>query len=163
MEDPKVLFSDTTARRAQLMAATEQYKASISNNVDAIKVDANEAGKTIAIVAGFSLAVYLVVNAVLPKSEAYRYAEKYGEPDNETIDLADHETPAANGKRTKQPKRSSALSGLLGGIVTSALTAIVRQELANFVERTRQNNSINSTASPTSGNQYPKAAQTDPA
>jgi len=78
MEDPKVPFADTTARRAQLMAATERFKTSITDSVDSIKGDANEIGKTAAFVGGAALAVYLVVNAILPKSAEYRYAEKYG-------------------------------------------------------------------------------------
>ena len=81
MEDPKVPFADTTARRAQLMAATEQFKTSITDGVEGIKDDAAEIGKTTAFVAGAALAVYLVINAILPKSDEYRYAEKYGEPD----------------------------------------------------------------------------------
>ena len=52
MEDPKVPFADTTARRAQLMQATERFKESIQDGVDSIKSEASEVGKTTALVAG---------------------------------------------------------------------------------------------------------------
>ncbi|MBC8151462.1 MAG: hypothetical protein H7Z72_00985 [Bacteroidetes bacterium] len=164
MEDPKVLFADTTARRAQLMAATERFKASISDNVEAIKGDANEVGKTVAFVAGVSFAVYLVANVILPKSPEYRYAEKYGEPDDRTYgpdDLGSYE--AVGRQQKKEIRKSAASSGLIGGLITSVLTAVARQQLAGFLERIRQNNAINPAASPTSGHQYHEKATTDPA
>ena len=86
MEDPKVPFSDTTARRAQLMQATERFKSSIQDSVDSIKTDASEVGKTTAIVAGVAFGVFLLANLILPKSAEYRYAEKYGELDDDDDD-----------------------------------------------------------------------------
>lgn len=164
MEDPKILFADTTARRAQLMAATERFKSSISDSVDSIKGDANEVGKTAAFVAGVSLAVYLVANAILPKSDEYRYAEKYGEPDDRMHDVDKDELyHAAVPSQRKQPKKSSVGSGLLGGILTSVLTAVARQQLAGFLQRIRQNNAINPAANPTSGDKYHEKATTYPA
>lgn len=106
MEDPKVPFADTTARRAQLMAATERFKSSISDNVDAIKGDATEVGKTAAFVAGAALAVYLVVNTILPKSDEYRYAEKYGEPDEHEYEY-DEETRMTNTTPNRQIRKQS--------------------------------------------------------
>lgn len=164
MEDSKVLFADTTARRAQLMAATERFKASISDNVEAIKGDANEVGKTVAFVAGVSFAVYLVANTILPKSAEYRYAEKYGEPDDRTYNPDDTSSYEAVGrKQKKEIRKSAASSGLIGGLITSVLTAVARQQLAGFLERIRQNNAINPAASPTSGDRYHEEASTDPA
>lgn len=172
MEDPKVPFADTTARRAQLMAATEQFKTSITDGVDSIKEDATEVGKTAAFVAGAALAVYLVVNTVLPKSDEYRYAEKYGEPedeewknsagndeegDNESIP----ETPRrkASKKQSKDKRKSAAASGLVGGLITSILTNIAREQLTGFLARIRTNNAINPTAQPTG---YHEKAPTEP-
>jgi len=173
MEDPKVPFADTTARRAQLMAATERFKSSINDNVDSIKEDAVEIGKTAAFVAGVGLAVYLVVNAILPKSEEYRRAEKYGEPDDDDIDYddeyADEEALAearphrAIKQQAKKTQRSAAASGLIGGLVTTILTNIAREQLVGFIDRIRQNNAINPTADPTSGGQYHSSAPTTPA
>lgn len=163
MEDPKVLFADTTARRAQLMAATERFKSSITDSVDAIKDDASETGKTVAFVAGVSLAVYLVANAILPKSDEYRYAEKYGEPDDRRLNFVDEDSDEYEApKQTKRAKKSSAGSGLIGGLLTSVLTALARQQLSGFLERIRQNNAINPAASPTSGEQYHEKASTYP-
>ena len=170
MEDPKVPFADTTARRAQLMAATEQFKSSITHSVDAIKDDAAEVGKTTAFVAGAALAVYLVVNAILPKSDEYRYAEKYGEPDEwdedeENDDEDDDNTSFQPSKHkfVKQPadkkQRSVAASGLIGGLITSVLTNIAREQLSGFLARIRTNNAINPTAEPT---QYHEKAPTEP-
>ncbi|WP_338874108.1 hypothetical protein WBJ53_00575 [Spirosoma sp. SC4-14] len=174
MEDPKVPFADTTARRAQLMAATERFKSSISDNVDSIKEDAVEIGKTAAFVAGVGLAVYLVVNAILPKSDEYRRAEKYGEPDDEDVDYEDDEyandesmaepTPNKALKRqAKHTQRSAATSGLIGGLLTTVLTNIAREQLVGFIDRIRQNNAINPTADPASGGQYHDSATTTPA
>ncbi|GAB2571005.1 hypothetical protein [Spirosoma areae] len=174
MEDPKILFADTTARRAQLMAATERFKTSISDSVDSIKDDATEVGKTTAFVAGAALAVYLVINAILPKSDEYRYAEKYGERDdlddddfddyadeaNEDDEVAPH---PSNRKVARQQankmQKSAAASGLIGGIVTSVLTNIAREQLTGFLARIRTNNAINPTAEPT---EYHEQAPTQP-
>jgi len=151
MEDPKVLFADTTAHRAELMAATERFKSSISNSVESIKGDASEIGKTTAFVAGAALAVYLVANAILPKSDEYRYAEKYGEPDDADYDDTDNEYPVVEKKHKKQAeniKKSAATSGLVSGLLTSVLTSIAREQLTGFLSRIRQNNAINPAAKP---------------
>ena len=168
MEDPKVLFADTTARRAELMAATERFKTSITDGVESIKDDATEVGKTTAFVAGAALAVYLVVNAILPKSDEYRYAEKYGEPDDEEYDYdedGDDElsNEPSNHKVAKlkanKVQKSAATSGLIGGIITSVLTNIAREQLTGFLARIRTNNAINPTAEPTD---YHEQAPTEP-
>lgn len=166
MEDPKVLFADTTARRAELMAATERFKTSITDGVESIKGDATEVGKTTAFVAGAALAVYLVVNAILPKSDEYRYAEKYGEPDDEEYDYDEDDELSdepSNQKVAKQKankiQKSAATSGLIGGIITSVLTNIAREQLTGFLARIRTNNAINPTAEPTD---YHEQASTEP-
>ena len=171
MEDPKVPFADTTARRAQLMAATEQFKTSITDGVESIKEGATEVGKSAAFVAGAALAVYLVVNTVLPKSDEYRYAEKYGEPDDDEWrnstrnddddDESVPETPRskASKKQTKEIKKSAAASGLIGGLITSVLTNIAREQLTGFLARIRTNNAINPTAKPT---EYHQKAPIEP-
>jgi len=169
MEDPKVLFADTTARRAQLMAATERFKNSISDSVDSIKDDATEVGKTTAFVAGAALAVYLVVNAILPKSDEYRYAEKYGEPEDRDYDEDDENEDdelygqPSNQRPAKQQankiQKSAATTGLISGILTSVLTNIAREQLSGFLARIRNNNAINPTAEPT---QYHEQAPTQP-
>jgi hypothetical protein len=167
MEDPKVPFADTTARRAQLMAATERFKSSITDSVDSIKGDATEVGKTTVFVAGAALAVYLIVNAILPKSDEYRYAEKYGEPDERDDDDEDESYDYDRSSAYKNPKqlakkqqKSAAASGLIGGLVTSVLTNIAREQLTGLLARIRQNNAINPTADPT---QYHQKAPTQPA
>ncbi|GAB3565882.1 hypothetical protein GCM10027578_14130 [Spirosoma luteolum] len=158
MEDPKVLFADTTARRAQLIAATERIKSSITDNVESIREDATEVGKTVAFVAGVSLAVYLVVNAVLPKSDEYRFAEKYGEPDEDDYDEDGALLTPASRRQVKQTKetaqKTGAATGLISGLLTSVLTNIARQQLTGFIDRIRTNNAPTSTASPTIGRQY---------
>ena len=167
MEDPKILFADTTARRAQLMAATERLKHSISDGVDSIKDDATEVGKTAAVVAGAALAVYLVVNTILPKSDEYRYAEKYGEPDGSDFDDEDNDDESGYEvsafkkpkRQTKKTKNSAAASGIIGGLVTTILTNIARQQLSGFLARIRNNNAINPTAEPT---EYHEKAPTQP-
>ncbi len=170
MEDPKVPFADTTARRAQLMAATERFKTSITDSVESIKGDANEIGKTAAFVGGAALAVYLVANIILPKSDEYRYAEKYGEPDEADYDdnaEEDEENPAPPTSRkavkqeAKKTQKSAAASGLIGGLVTSILTNIAREQLSGFLSRIRQNNAINPTAEP-DPTQYHEKAPTKP-
>lgn len=171
MEDPKVPFADTTARRAQLMAATERFKHSISDGVDSLKDEATEKGRSVAFVAGAAFAVYLVANALLPKSDEYRYAEKYGEPDDDDddmgadddeIDHVDASAPSSRKMKRKAQKtqRKAAASGLIGGMITSVLTSIARQQLIGFVSRLRQNNAINPAADPT---KYHKEAVTQPA
>ncbi len=173
MEDSKVPFADTTARRAQLMAATERFKHSIADGVGSLKDEATEKGRSVAFVAGAAFAVYLVANALLPKSDEYRYAEKYGEPDEDDYDEMndddDDETdyvdasassPRRAKKKEQKTQRKAAASGLIGGMITSVLTNIARQQLIGFVSRLRQNNAINPTANPT---KYHEKAVTQPA
>jgi hypothetical protein len=174
MEDPKVLFADTTARRAELMDATERLKSSIQNSVSSIKDDAAETGKTVALVAGVALGVFLIANALLPKSREYRYAAKYGELDEEEDDDEDYDeedvkraqNPYNKSKRqlvkeNKETTRKSAIGGLIGGLVTSVLTNIAREQLSNALARVRSNNAINPGASPTTTEQYHEQAPTE--
>lgn len=171
MEDPKVPFADTTAHRAQLIAATERFKTSITDGVETIKEDATEVGKTTAFVAGAALAVYLVVNAVLPKSDEYRYAEKYGEPDDrggnyseedDDHDDESYQPPSSqkiNKKQKAKVKQTAAASGLISGLITSILTNLAREQLTGFLARIRTNNAFNSTDEPT---RYAKRPPTEP-
>ena len=178
MEDPKVPFADTTARRAQLMEATERFKSSIQDSVDSLKTDASEIGKTTALVAGVAFGVFLLANLILPKSSEYRYAEKYGEPDDRYDDLdyddeddEDEGEPTDRTYRTqpqkavkqqaKETQRSAAASGLIGGLLTSVLTNIAREQISGLLTRIRTNNAINPTAR-TADAQYHEKAPNEP-
>lgn len=167
MEDPNVPFADTTARRAELLKATERFKSSIETGVQSIQGDAKEIGKTAAIVAGVALAVFIVADAILPKSDEYRYAEKYGEPDDDDYDEYDEQgSDAFKSNRQlihetkKEQTKKSALGGLVGGLVTSVLTSIARQQLSDFVARIRENNAANRPASTSSDSYQPQQPAT---
>lgn len=170
MEDSKVPFADTTARRAELLEATERYKSSIENSVQSLKGDATEMGKTVALVAGVALGVFLIANLLLPKSDEYRYAEKYGESDDEDHSITYEEDPDDRYKsnrqlikETKQEQtKKSAIGGLIGGLVTSVLTNIAREQLSNVLARIRENNAINPSARPENNPYYHKGAPTEP-
>jgi len=161
MEDPKVLFADTTARRAELMKATERFKTSIQNSVESLKGDAAETGKTVAFVAAVAVGVFIVANAILPKSDEYRRAEKYGERDDdddeayasydEYDDDDDVETnnPYKKSKHQlvrekEQTAKKSAIGGMIGGLLTSVLTSVAREQLSGAITRFRNTNAINS-------------------
>jgi hypothetical protein len=151
--DTNVPFSDTSARRAELMEATEQYKSSIESNVKALKEDAAEVGKTVALVAGVCLAVFVVASIVLPKSD--KSDLEYDDDDYEEVD------DYAGGSTRSQVRRAakaaeeapakSAIGGAITGIVTSILTNLARQQVTDFISRLRQNNA---TTQPEPG-QYP--------
>jgi hypothetical protein len=167
MEDPKVPFSDTTTRRAQLMQATEQFKSSIQGSVESLKSDASEIGKTTALVAGVAFGVFLLANLILPKSDEYRRAEKYGEfdDDEEYYDDDDDENeetrtrrpPKSVQKHAKETQRSAAASGLVGGLVTSILTNIAKEQLTGLLTRIRTNNAINPAAQPANPHYHEEA------
>lgn len=164
MEDPKVPFADTTARRAQLMEATERFKSSIQDSVDSLKTDASEIGKTTALVAGVAFGVFLLASLILPKSDEYRYAEKYGEPDDRDyvdIDDEDNDTYQPRSKAVRQDvkeaRKSAATSGLIGGLLTSVLTNIAREQISGLLTRIRTNNAINPTAQPADAQYHDKA------
>ena len=172
MEDSKVPFADTTARRAELLEATERYKSTIENSVQSLKGEATEVGKTVAFVASIALGVFLITNAILPKSKEYRLAEKYGEPvdEDDSVDYDYEETPEDQYKsdrqlikETKQGQtRKSAIGGMIGGLVTSILTNIAREQLSNVLTRIRENNAINPNARPENNPNYHEAAPTEP-
>lgn len=172
-----MLFADTTARRAELLKATERFKSSIQNSVESIKGDAAETGKTVAFVAAVALGVFIVANAILPKSDEYRYAEKYGERDDDDQyasyedyndeDYEEAKAPHAKSKQqlvkeNKETTRKSAIGGLVGGLVTSVLTNIAREQLSNVLARIRSNNAINQGAEPYTTEQYHQQAPTEP-
>ncbi|WP_375447440.1 hypothetical protein [uncultured Fibrella sp.] len=165
MEDPKVPFADTTARRAQLMEATERFKSSIQDSVDSLKTDASEIGKTTALVAGVAFGVFLLASLILPKSDEYRYAEKYGEPDDrdyaddddEDNDTYQPRSTKAVRQDAKEARKSAATSGLIGGLLTSVLTNIAREQISGLLTRIRTNNAINPTAQPADIQYHEKA------
>ncbi len=166
MEDPKVLFADTTARRAQLMQATERFKESIQDGVDSLKTDASEIGKTTALVAGVAFGVFLLTSLILPKSKEYRYAEKYGERDDDDEedddedddDNVSYRQPQSEVKKqAKATQKSAAASGLIGGLLTSVLTNIAREQVSGLLTRIRNNNAINPTAKPAEPQYHEKA------
>ncbi|MBO0937846.1 hypothetical protein J2I47_14905 [Fibrella sp. HMF5335] len=167
MEDPKVPFADTTARRAQLMQATERFKESIQDSVDSLKSDASEIGKTSALVAGVALGVFLLASLILPKSDEYRYAEKYGErdedddydeDDDDDDDHVSYRQPQQEVKKqAKATQKSAAASGLIGGLLTSVLTNIAREQVSGLLTRIRNNNAINPTAKPAEPQYHEKA------
>ena len=170
MEDPKVLFADTTARRAELMAATERLKSSLEHSVDDIKDNikdnAAEIGKTAGYVAAVALAVFVVANLILPKSDEYRYAEKYGEPDDDDDDDDDDHRAGysvrSERKSSSRKPNQSALGGLIGGLITTAVTNLLREQATGFLARIRQNNAINPAATPQRDEQYHQKAPTQP-
>ncbi|MEZ0542273.1 hypothetical protein [Fibrella arboris] len=168
MEDPKIPFADTTARRAQLMEATERFKSSIQDSVDSLKTDASEVGKTTALVAGVALGVFLLANLILPKSDAYRYAEKYGEPadrdyaeedddDDDDEEVYRSRPHKAIRQQAKETQKSAAATGLIGGLLTSVLTNIAREQISGLLTRIRTNNAINPTAQTADTNYHEKA------
>ncbi len=174
MEDPDVPFADTTARRAQLMEATERFKSSIETEVKSMKNEAQDLGKTAALVAGVALGVFIVANAIIPKSPEYRYAEKYGERDDddkeEEYDTDYDEdddrplavaSPVTAKKITKESQKSGAKSGIIAGLVTTILTNLAREQLSGLLTRITQNNAINPAAKPTEA-QFHAYAPTQP-
>ena len=143
--DTNVPFSDTAARRAELMEATEQYKSSIESNVKALKEDAVEVGKTVTLVAGACLAAYIVASIVLPKSNKNGYDE---DDDDEAYKYAGDSTRAhlhRAAKAAEDAPAKSAIGGAITGIVTSILTNLARQQLTDFISRLRQNNATTQT------------------
>jgi hypothetical protein len=169
MEDPKILFADTTARRAELMAATERLKTSLEHSVDdikdTVKDNAAEVGKTAALVASVAFGIFVIANAILPKSDEYRQAEKYGEPDNKDHDndryrVADKASRQHHAAANRS--RQSALTGLVGGLITTAVTNLLREQATGFLARIRQNNAINPAATPKRDEQYHSQAPTYP-
>lgn len=139
--DTNVPFSDTSARRAELMEATEQYKSSIETNVKALKEDATEVGKTVALVAGACLAAFVVASIVLPKSD--KPDDEYDADDDEEADYADGSTRAharRAAKAAEDAPKKSAIGGAITGVLTSILTNLARQQLTDFISRLRQNN-----------------------
>lgn len=180
MEDPKVLFADTTARRAELMKATERFKTSIQNSVESLKGDAAETGKTVALVAGVALGVFIIANAILPKSDEYRRAEKYGEPDEDDDDSygpygeydgdedeVETDNPYAKPKHQlikekKETAQKSALGGLIGGLLTSIITSVAKEQLSKAITRFRVDNAVKSGADPYNTEQYAQNAPAQP-
>lgn len=166
MEDPKVLFADTTARRAELMATTERLKSSLEHSVDDIKDNikdnAAEIGKAAGYVAAVALAVFIVADLILPKSDEYRYAEKYGEPGDDDDDDNHQYAVADRRKSGGRNPNQSALGGLIGGLITTAVTNLLREQTTGFLARIRQNNAINPAATPQRDEQYHQKAPTQP-
>ncbi len=173
-----MLFADTTARRAELMKATERFKSSIQNSVESLKGDAAETGKTVALVAAVAVGVFIIANAILPKSDEYRRAEKYGEPDDDEAyasydeyddddDDVDTKNPYKKSKHQlvrekEKTAKTSAIGGLIGGLLTSVITSVAREQLSSAITRFRNTNAINSGAEPSTTEHYYQNAPTQP-
>ncbi|MRS61125.1 hypothetical protein [Larkinella terrae] len=136
-------FSDTSARRAELMEATEHYKSSIESNVKELKEDAVEAGKTVALVAGVCLAVFVVASIVLPKSD--KSDSDYDEDDYEEVGNSTRAHVRRAAKAAEEAPAKSAIGGAITGIVTSILTNLARQQVTDFISRLRQDNATTHT------------------
>jgi hypothetical protein len=141
MEDSNVPFADTTAKRAQLMAATEQFKSSITQTVDTIRNDAEDIGKTVALVTGVAVGVFLIASAILPKSDEYRYAEKYGELDDHADADDLRQAVAKHAKRDRSVNKSggAGVLGLLGSLLVPILTNLARQQVSQYAARLTNN------------------------
>lgn len=174
-----MLFADTTARRAELMKATERFKTSIQNSVESLKGDAAETGKTVAFVAAVAVGVFIVANAILPKSDEYRRAEKYGERDDDDDayasydgyddddDDVDTKNPYKKSKHQlvkekEQTAKKSAIGGMIGGLLTSVLTSVAREQLSSAITRFRNTNAINSGESAYQAEPYKQNAPAQP-
>ncbi|WP_234736095.1 hypothetical protein [Tellurirhabdus bombi] len=142
--DPNVFFSDTSARRAELMEATEEYKSRIETNVNSLKGEATEVGKTVALVAGVCVAVYLVANLILPdsKSDEEEDEEAYYDEDADKY-YPKHSQKAQVHRATKAAEdapKKSAIGGAIMGILTSVATNFARQQAMNYLSRLTHNN-----------------------
>ncbi len=157
MENANIPFADTTARRAHLMAVTEEHRTTITKTVDTMKGDAEETGKALAVVAVAAVGVFLLANALLPRSDEYRYAEQYGEPEDD--DNQDRVRPSVTQQVLGQQndRRSDGLNlwAVLGGALTPVLTNLARQQLSQFV--TRLTNHDATEPRPVSGNNVSSA------
>jgi len=165
--DPNVPFSDTSARRAELMQATEQYKHSIENNVSSLKGDATEVGKTVAIVAGVSLAVYLLASILLPKGKDGSDLDDDDEDayyDEEADEYYPKHSQKARTHRAVKAAESapkkSAIGGAIMGILTSIATNYAKQQAMTYISGLRKTNASQPSAStvrPTQPAPYPTA------
>ncbi|WP_128545523.1 hypothetical protein [Larkinella soli] len=161
--DPNVPFSDTSARRAELMEATEQYKSSIETNVQALKGDAVEVGKSVALVAGVCFAVFVVASILLPKSnDEDEDDEDYDdeEADNHLYENSTKAQARRAAKAAEEAPKKSAIGGAITGILTSIVTNMARQQVTDFMSRLRQNNAAQQ--QPTATSPYTPSATNNP-
>jgi len=155
--DPNVPFADTSARRAELMEATEKYKSSIESNVESLKGDATEVGKTVALVAGVCVAVFVVASIILPD-----FGSDEDEDEDEDSVYAGNSTRAHAARAAKAAEdapKKSAIGGAITGILTSIATNIARQQVNQFISRLRQNNAE---SQPAATSQYSQPATYNP-
>lgn len=143
--DPNVPFADTSARRAELMEATEQYKSSIESNVSSLKQDASEVGKTVALVAGVCVGIYLVASLILPNSsddDEDDHEDDYYDEKSDTYYPKDSQKAhtARAAKAAEDAPKKSAIGGAITGILTAAVTTIIREQANNYLKSRFLNN-----------------------
>ncbi len=110
-------FADTNARKESLASTADALKESLDSKLESLRTDATHAGKTALIIGGSVLAVYLLLEAILPDEDA------------------DDETPKGKKKRPimVEKQESSVITKAVAGYAVSFLLGLAKQKLSDYL------------------------------
>jgi hypothetical protein len=112
-------FGNTTNRKTELQQTSDNYKQVLEEKITDLKTDASRIGKQALVIGGSIAAVYLLLEMILPADD----------DEIETKNTVSGVTPII----VERPKESSWLSKSLQTMATTALLALAKQKLSDFL------------------------------
>jgi hypothetical protein len=112
-------FGNTTNRKTELQQSSDNYKQMLEEKITDLKTDASRIGKQALVIGGSIAAVYLLLEMILPADD----------DEIETKNNLSSVTPIV----VERPKESSWLSKSLQTMATTALLALAKQKLSDFL------------------------------
>ena len=112
-------FANTAARKESLANATESLKASLDSKLASLKTDGLDVAKTALIIGGSVLAVYLLLEAVLPDEDENEEESAIKKSKSRTIVLKQAE--------------SSFITKAVTGYAVTFLLGLAKQKLTDYL------------------------------
>jgi hypothetical protein len=112
-------FGNTTNRKTELQQSSDDYKQMLEEKISDLKTDASRIGKQALVIGGSIAAAYLLLEMILPADD----------DEIETKNNLSSVTPIV----VERPKESSWLSKSLQTMATTALLALAKQKLSDFL------------------------------
>ncbi|AXE19813.1 hypothetical protein DR864_19730 [Runella rosea] len=127
-------FGDTNGRITELQTASEGYRRLLEEKIEDLKVDAVEIGKQALVIGGVIVAVYLLVDALLPEDEA---------------EIKTKSGSNVSGSSERHTEKTSWVVKTVTSYATTWLLGLARQKLMDFLA-TQQNTNAGTDTNETS-------------
>jgi hypothetical protein len=124
-------FGNTTNRKTELQQTSDNYKQVLEEKISDLKTDASRIGKQALVIGGSIAAVYLLLEMALPA-------------DDDEIEIKNNPSGVTPIVAERQ-KENSWLSKSLQTMATTALLALAKQKLGDFLAVQTESNATENT------------------